>query len=63
MENQTKPMRLRVREMEVGDTISFNIEKARLMKDYASTIGMLYRRKYTTRVARDENKVYVTRIS
>ena len=63
MENQTKPMRMRVREMEVGDTISFNIKKASLIKDYSTTIGLIYKRKYTTRVARDEDRIYITRIS
>ena len=63
MENQTKPMRMRVREMEVGDTISFNIQKANLIKDYSSVIGLIYKRKYTTRIARDEDRIYITRIS
>lgn len=63
IENQTKPMRMRVREMEVGDTIAFDIQKARLIKDYSTTIGLIYKRKYTTRVARSEDRIYITRLS
>ena len=63
MENQKKPMRVRVREMEVGDTISFDISKMPLLRGYSTTVGQIYRRKYTTKVSRKENRIYITRLS
>lgn len=48
--------------MEQGQTITFPIEKMMSVRTIASQVGIILRRKYTTRTDNEARLIYVTRV-
>lgn len=62
-----KPKELRprpaIRAMEVGDVLTFPIEKLPTVKTTCSDLGFILNRRYTTSTDRDSRTIEVTRIT
>lgn len=58
MRNQLK---VKIRELEIGDTIAFPISKTPSVRTSASEIGLMLKRRYSTYTDREASAVYVTR--
>ncbi len=51
----------RIRELKVGDTITFPIAKTPTVRTSASEIGLILLRRYSTYTDREKSAVFVTR--
>lgn len=51
----------RIRELQIGDTISFPIAKTPTVRTSASEIGLILMRRYYTYTDREKFSVFVTR--
>lgn len=49
--------------MEVGQTVTFNIEKMKSIRTQASELGTIMNRRYKTRTDREERTISVKRLS
>lgn len=54
-------LKMKIRELAIGDTIAFPISKTPSVRTSASEIGLMLKRRYTTYTDRDASAVYVTR--
>lgn len=63
--NMEKSLWQRVVDMKVGDTFSVPVSGKGFttLKSYASEIGMIHRRKYSTHLDRESRTYHITRVS
>lgn len=54
-------LKMKIRELAIGDTIAFPISKTPSVRTSASEIGLMLKRRYTTYTDREASAVYVTR--
>ena len=59
----TQKIRPTLYEMAVGDTVKFPISRLKSVRTQASELGMMYERQYTTKTARSDKTIEVTRIA
>lgn len=58
-----KPLRTTLREMEIGEKISFPIEKIRTIKSYCTELKLCTKQQFTTSQSQKDHTVTVCRIS
>lgn len=63
MTENTIPMRTSIKNMKVGESINFPIEKVRTIRVLASDLGLQYNRLYRTRASRQNRTITVIRES
>lgn len=63
MTENTIPMRTSIKNMKVGESINFPIEKVRTIRVLASDLGLQYNRLYRTRASRQNRTITVIRKS
>ncbi len=63
MTENTIPMRTSIKNMKVGESITFPIEKVRTIRVLASDLGLQYNRLYRTRASRQNRTITVIRKS
>lgn len=63
MTENTIPMRTSIKNMKVGESINFPIEKIRTIRVLASDLGLQYNRLYRTRASRQNRTITVIRKS
>ena len=61
MEKET--VKDQIKQMEVGQTLSYPIERLTVVRTYACELGMILDRKYKTETDRDNRTINVTRES
>lgn len=57
------PLRLQIRELEPGKSISFPIQKMQTIKTTCYELGTIYCRKFSTKLNRQQEIITVTRIN
>ena len=60
MEEKVK-VRPMLENMEIGQTLAFDIAKMKSIRTQCSEIGVILNRQYTTRIDRADRKIYVER--
>ena len=63
MTENTIPMRTSIKNMKVGESINFPIEKVRTIRVLASDLGLQYNRLYRTRASQQNRTITVIRKS
>ena len=61
-ENQVK-VRPALRELNVGETVTFPIARTKVVRAQASDLGLIHERKYKTETDREKRIITVIRIS
>ena len=61
MSEEKVPLRPQIRELELGKSISFPIQRMRTIKTTCSGLGVIYCRKFKTKINREEEIITVTR--
>lgn len=61
MENQAIDTKNQIRQMEVGQSLQFPLERLQVIRQYAYELGMLMERKYHTAIDKDAKLISVTR--
>lgn len=56
------PLRSQIRELEPGKSISFPIQRMQTIKTTCSELGIIYCRKFKTKLNRQQEIITVTRI-
>lgn len=57
------PLRLQIRELEPGKSISFPIQRMQTIKTTCYELGTIYSRKFSTKLNRQQEIITVTRIN
>jgi hypothetical protein len=57
------PLRLQIRELEPGKSISFPIQRMQTIKTTCYELGTIYCRKFSTKLNRQQEIITVTRIN
>ena len=61
MSEEKVPLRPQIRELELGKSISFPIRRMRTIKTTCSELGVIYFRKFRTKINREKEIITVTR--
>lgn len=61
MSEEKVPLRPQIRELELGKSISFPIQRMRTIKTTCSELGVIYCRKLRTKINREKEIITVTR--
>lgn len=61
MSEEKVPLRPQIRELELGKSISFPIQRMRTIKTTCSELGVIYGRKFRTKINREKEIITVTR--
>lgn len=61
MSEEKVPLRPQIRELELGKSISFPIQRMRTIKTTCSELGVIYYRKFRTKINREKEIITVTR--
>ena len=62
MQQETLPIVPTLRDMQVGDMVTFPLCRLNSVKNTCSNVSLLYHRKYTTKLSRQDNIVKVFRL-
>lgn len=56
-------VKIRIEQMEVGESVSFDIARLLTVRTYASSVGLILNRNYRTTTNKEEKTITVTRES
>lgn len=51
-----------IRMLEVGSSLTYPIERLDVVRNYAASLGLVLRRKYSTRADKDSGTITITRV-
>lgn len=62
MDNFSLSTREKIASLEIGGTITFNLEKMNMVRSTASQLGLLMNRRYKTKTSRENRTINVMRV-
>lgn len=62
MEEEKSPIQPRLKDMKIGESISFPVYRANSVKNSCSYVNLIYERKFRTKICREDKTIKVTRI-